>query len=319
MLYPAKLLFVYHVYHLILFIVLIVVYYLNRRIIIPHTITKTLSFYFIIIFIGMCAATSFIMHLVEVLLNLQEEVYRALYPEKEFVSSEHKSYVGYYVFFMTMIVLTVGFTNFLIEKWNSEERRKLVLQELKAHAELNNLKAQINPHFFFNTLNTIYALTYKDVEKSQDSILKLSKMMRYAMNEENKDLVSLKDELVFVQHYLDLMSYRLSSNVSLDFTILGVPSDVKIAPMILLTFIENCFKHGIRSTEDCSIRIFTYLKDGVFVLETENHWFENRRKMNGIGIINTIKRLDILYQDRYSLQQNIREGKYHVLLKINLK
>lgn len=319
MLYPAKLPLVYHIYHLVLFMVLFGIYYFNIQIVIPKTVNKSINFFYVLLFLGMCFLVVSLMNFVETFLNLQQEVYRSLYPEKFYVASEHKSYANYYVFFVTAIVLMTGFTNFLLRKWNTEERKKLAVQKLKAKAELGNLKAQINPHFFFNTLNTIYALTHKDVEKSQDSLLKLSKMMRYAMNEDNEEFVSLQNELVFIQHYLDLMLHRLPSNVTLEYHISENHYEAKIAPMILLTFIENCFKHGVTSQEDCFIRISTVITEGVFILETENPWFENREKSNGIGIENTIKRLDILYNDGYKLEQSIIEGKYFISLKIKLK
>jgi len=319
MLYPAKLPLVYHIYHLVLFAILFGIYYFNIKIVIPKTVTNTINFYYVLLFLGMCTLVVGLMSFVETSLNLREEVYRSLYAEKVSVASEHKSYVNYYVFFVTAIVLMIGFTNFLIRKWNTEERKKLALQELKAKAELGNLKAQINPHFFFNTLNTIYALTHKDVEKSQASLLKLSKMMRYAMNEENEEFVSLQDELVFIQHYLDLMMHRLSSNVTLEYHISKYDSEAKIAPMVLLTFIENCFKHGISLQQDCYIRISTEINERAFILKTENPWFENREKSNGIGIENTVKRLNIIYNDGYKLEQFIIEGKYFTSLKINLK
>lgn len=319
MLYPANLPLVYHIYHLVLFIVLIGIYYLNIRLVIPKTVHRSINFYYIILFFVMGALTVSLMSFVATYLNLQEEVYNRLYPENEFIVSEHKSYVNYYVFLLTAIVLMIGFANYFITKWNIEERKKLALQELKSKAELGNLKAQINPHFFFNTLNTIYALTHKDIEKSQNAILKLSKMMRYAMNEENLELVSLQYELVTVHNYLDLMSHRLSSNVTLEFHISEHTSEAKIAPMILLTFIENCFKHGISSEEECLIKISAFVKRNTFILKTVNPWFENRKESKGIGVENTIKRLDILYNEGYNLKQTIIDGKYFTTLKISLK
>lgn len=319
LLYPARLPVAYHIYHFVFFIVLLGAYYFNIRVAIPRTVKKSISLPYIFLFLAISGSVIGLMSLTEIALNLQEKVYHSLYPEKTFIASEHKSYVNYYVFFVTAIVLGVGFTNFLIKKWNLEERKKLALQELKAKAELGNLKAQINPHFFFNTLNTIYALTHKDVEKSQNAILTLSKMMRYAMNEENQDFVSLNDELNFIRSYLELMSHRLSSNVSLEYTITAPHLEAKIAPMLLLTFIENCFKHGVNSEEGCIIKIGTYIKGNTLVLETENHWFERTDESKGIGIENTKKRLDILYGDNYSLKQIQTGGKYITTLKINLK
>lgn len=321
MLYPAELPLIYHVYHLVLFVVLIGVYYLNVGIIIPNVIKRGVNFYYVLLFIGLCILVLNLMNFMETQMDVRTQVYQNLYPNEEYRSEDHKSYIGYYLFFLTSIVLAVGYSNQIFKKWRKEEKKSKTIKAQKIKAELDSLKAQINPHFFFNTLNSIYALTYIDMEKSQKAILKLSKMMRYAMNEENKEVVRLSEETAFIQNYLELMHYRLPKNVRLNFELTQEQSDKEITPMVLLNFVENCFKHGISTEKECSIKISTAFENNFFVLTTENDWFCERETIlsKGIGIENTRKRLDIIYENDYSLKQSVHKNRFYSILKIKLK
>lgn len=320
MLYPAKLPIVYHFYHLILFVVLFGVYYLNTQKIIPSILKKRINFYYVIVFFGICALVINLMRLIETEFDLQAQVYKSLYPNRDFYPEDHTSYVNYYVFFLTALVLMIGYINFLLKRWQKEENKRRQIKAEKIKAELENLKAQINPHFFFNSLNTIYALTHNDIGKSQKALLKLSEMMRYAMNEENKKVVSLREETAFIQNYLELMHYRLPKNVQLSFELTQQQQKKKIAPMILLSFVENCFKHGISTEKACFIKITTAFENNYFVLITENDWFPKRKNQlsKGIGIKNTKKRLAIIYEDAYLLEQKIKKNRFYSILKIKL-
>lgn len=320
MLYPAELPLIYHVYHLVLLAVLIGVYYLNVRVIIPNVVKRGINFYYVLLFIGLCVLVINLMNFLETQMDVRTQVYQSLYPNEEYRPGDHKSYIGYYLFFLTAIVLGVGYTNHIFKKWRKEEQKSQTIKAQKTKAELDSLKAQINPHFFFNTLNSIYALTHIDVEKSQKAILKLSKMMRYAMNEENREVVRLSEETAFIQNYLELMQYRLPENVRLDFDLTQEQPEKEIAPMVLLNFVENCFKHGISTEKECFIKISTAFENDCFVLTTENDWFRERETnlSKGIGIENTKKRLDIIYGKDYSLEQNTHGNRYYSTLKLKL-
>lgn len=320
MFYPAKLPFVYHFYNLVLCVVLFTVYYLNILIIIPNVVKRGVNFYYVILFFGICALVINLMNFIEIELDIRSLVYQSLHPNGDYSQSQKKSYVNYYLFFLTLIVMSLGYINQLFRKWNLEEQKNNELRVLKSKAELESLKAQIHPHFFFNTLNTIYALTNIDVEKAQKAILGLSKMMRYVMNEENKSFVKLAEETFFIHNYLELMEYRLSNNVKLEFQLTQKHPEAVIAPMILLNFIENCFKHGVSTENSCFIKISTDFEGEYFVLKTENDWFENRqnKNLNGIGIWNSRKRLEIIYPENYCLEHNIQNNRYYCILKIKL-
>lgn len=320
MFYPGPLPMVYHLYNVVLLLALIGIYYLNTCFLIPRVSSKGISVYYLLAFIAVGALFISLMRMTEDSLDVKVKVYQSLYPDREYDAQEHKSYVNYYLLFLTAIVFGVGYTNQIVKKWRLEKEKSRKIKAEKVKAELDSLKAQINPHFFFNTLNTIYALTFRDIEKSQKAILKLSKMMRYAMNEDKKELVPLKEETAFIRSYLALMQYRLGDNVALSFALTGENEESEIAPMLLLSFIENCFKHGLSASKKCIIDIRTSFEGSYFVLKTENDYFPMRKSSSdkGIGIENTLRRLDILYGKDYTLNQEVLGDRYHTCLKIKL-
>lgn len=320
MLYPVRLPLVYHIYHLILFGALFGTYYLNTRIIIPKFIKKGINFYYILLFLLLCGLVIGIMFFIETKLNVRSLVYNSMHPNTVYEPEENKSYINYYLFFLMSIVFSVGYMNHLFRKWNIEKQKNSELEKRKTKAELDSLKAQIHPHFFFNTLNTIYALTHTNIEKSQEAILSLSKMMRYVMNEENRHFVTLKEETSFIYNYLELMKHRLPNNIKTQFNLTQKHPDTSIAPMILLNFVENCFKHGLSTETECFIKITSGFEGDYLVLKTENDWFNLRQNNDsgGIGIENTRKRLDIVYPNAYSLEHSILENRYYCILKIKL-
>ncbi len=317
MLYPVSLPVQYYFYHLILLCVLIAIYYFNVYYLLPLVLYKKKVGSYIIALIIVCAAAIFTMNAIEQQLQLGQLIHKQLYPNSPHASQKKNYYIDSYLFILASIVLFIGFANNLLNRWSREEKKNIILQEQKSRAELNTLKAQINPHFFFNTLNTIYALTHSDIEKSQGAILKLSKMMRYVMHEDNAEHIKISEEIAFINNYLALMQYRLPESVILSVSITHQHPNTLIAPMVLLTFIENCFKHGITTEKPCAISINAYFEDRYFVLKTENT-FLGKRKSEGIGIENTLKRLDILYPNGYTYKSETQASQYHCTLKIKL-
>lgn len=321
MAYPVELPLEYHFYHFILFCLLIAVYYFNVNYLLPVIQKKHGIFYYVLCIVVIGFGSVFLMELVSESLNIRQLIQQKLNPGEPYVKKRN-IFIFFYILILVSIIVATGIILQLVKKWNREEKYNIILREEKAKAELMTLKAQIHPHFFFNTLNTIYSLSHSDVPQSQEALLKLSKMMRFAMNEENLEKVPLQKELEFVRNYLDLMKHRLPDNVTLTVDLSEATEELEIVPMILLTFIENCFKHGITTEKDCEIKIETLLTGKTFILETENNIFNfqtNSLQSTEIGIENTIKRLDILYPENYSYEHRTEEGKYYCELKINLK
>lgn len=172
-------------------------------------------------------------------------------------------------------------------------------------AELSYLKAQINPHFFFNTLHTIYSLMDTDLASAKSSIYNLSHMMRYVLYDTKNDLVSLYKELSFIEDYIALMKVRIWSNVQIIFDRQPGIQNIPIAPMLFLPFVENAFKHGISAIHPSYIFIEVAEFANELHFEVRNSLFEELgtqlEDSGGIGITNTRRRLDLIYPGRYQL------------------
>ncbi len=234
-----------------------------------------------------------------------------------------EKYVDGFMVITTLMVLGISTSMAATKHSQNDERRREDAEHQRMVAELGQLKAQINPHFFFNTLNNIYALSYIDVEESRQTINKLSRMMRYIIYETQPDKVPLKKEIDFLDNYISLMRLRIAENTQLYYNVQMEPSDEVIAPMVLLPFIENAFKHGISSLQQSSILIQIELKNSLLFLKVENdirtHESATKIEAGGIGLDNTVKRLNLLYQNKFHLETHSENGRYLVNLDINLQ
>lgn len=192
-------------------------------------------------------------------------------------------------------------------------------QKEKASAELLYLKAQINPHFLFNTLNSVYSLAIMKSDKTADSIAKISSMMRYVLNESGLDFVPLEKEKEYLDNYIDLQTIRLSKNVKLFYSWNGYCDNLKIAPLILIPFIENAFKHGVNSEEESNIIIeIVVLKNEISLIVKNKIVSKNIEDIDksGLGINNTKMRLNLLYPKNHHLQIT-NDNVFHIVdLKI---
>lgn len=189
-------------------------------------------------------------------------------------------------------------------------------------SEVSYLKAQINPHFLFNTLNSLYALSLVKSDDAPNAILKLSSIMRYVVTESSKEKVSLKSELDYISDYIDLQKLRLTKNTQIDYQISGSVENQTIAPLLFIPIIENCFKYGVNQTENVVIKIHISVDNNEILLETFNKKVAkniSELEKTETGIINTQKRLDILYLNKYKLKIDNTDTDYKVQLKINLK
>jgi len=207
--------------------------------------------------------------------------------------------------------------------WNQSQVRLKELEHERTKAELAELKSQINPHFLFNSLNAIYALIDMDSDKAQEATHALSNLLRYVLNEKNEDMVPLADELKFTRDYIELMSLRFSSDMlSLKVEMPDAPDGGKIAPMVLMTLIENAFKHGISNAEPSFILILMHIDDGRLVATISNSVFPKSgddRREGGIGLDNLSRRLELLYGDEAKMDVIMEEGAYTTKLEIPLK
>jgi LytS/YehU family sensor histidine kinase len=188
-------------------------------------------------------------------------------------------------------------------------------------AEVNNLKSQIAPHFLFNTLNNLYGLAVDKSDRLPDLMLRLSDLLRHSLYETQKPLVLITEEIAVLKSYIELESIRLESDLKLDFhNTVPENSEYQIAPLILIVFIENAFKHArFVKSAPVSIHIRTDLQNDRFALTIRNN-YNNQKKtsVNGIGLINVMRRLELLYPDNHQLIINKDEVYYTIDLQLKL-
>lgn len=198
--------------------------------------------------------------------------------------------------------------------------RLLQAEKERLAAELAHLKAQIHPHFLFNTLNSIYALTIRKDDKAPDSIVKLAEFMRYLLKDANEDEVFLEKEIGYITNYIDLQISRLRDSVQLDFQVNGTAQNQKIAPLLLFSFIENAFKHGVNPDEDSAIEIQIDIKNSSVGLLVINKKVTTRYKefATNIGLANTKERLRLFYPNKHKLQIDNNAKFFKVELEIQL-
>ena len=201
-----------------------------------------------------------------------------------------------------------------------EDRKRLAALEKKSlEQQLEYLRYQINPHFFMNTLNNIHALVDIDPEKAKDTILELSKMMRFVLYEGNKQGVSLSREVDFIRHYVTLMQLRYTDKVRIDINLPAEVPDRQIPPLVLVTFIENAFKHGISYQHDSFIEMTMAVEGESLNFTCRNSKAEVSNEMKGgVGLSNVRKRLNLIYDKNYSLRIRNDAEVYTVELNIPL-
>ena len=208
---------------------------------------------------------------------------------------------------MAVVVLILIFSANLGIKFyfkTRDDRKRLAeLEKQNLEQQLEYLRYQINPHFFMNTLNNIHALVDIDPEKAKDTILELSKMMRYVLYEGNKQGVPLSRELDFIRHYIALMRLHYTDKVRIS---IDLPSEVperQVPPLMLITFIENAFKHGVSYQHESFIDVKVTMEENKLCFSCCNSKAEkSNEEKGGVGLANVRERLKLLYNNDYTLR-----------------
>ncbi len=228
--------------------------------------------------------------------------------------------VGYMSYSLFMVFLSLGLRVF--ERQSQIEKMQEEMEKAKLNAELAILKNQISPHFFFNTLNNIYSLIGRNNEDSKDAVIKLSKMMRYVLNESGQDNMQLSDEIEFMKNYIDLMKLRIGSKTRLNVNFPTEYKDLMIPHLLFVSLIENAFKYGISVQEESYVNISLGCGENNILFKCENGLPESNNgtifESSGIGLENLKKRLSLLYPDRHELEINRTKNKFEVNLIIQL-
>jgi len=195
------------------------------------------------------------------------------------------------------------------------------LQELRvktAMTELNALKAQINPHFLFNTLNNIYGMNQINPEKGSEMIMELSDVMRYHLEFSKVGKVKLEDEIQLLQAYIKLGQLRLSETCDVDVDFKEVDESLMISPLLFIPFVENAFKHGTHPTKDCFVHIKLTTTPNQLLLTVKNSLIANRKVVKtNIGIQNTKRRLELLFPEKHNL--NILKNEVYHLVELSIE
>ena len=211
----------------------------------------------------------------------------------------------------------------LAQQWLWADKALKAAEAARVKAELNNLRSQINPHFLLNTLNNIYALTAIDSERAQSAIEQLSKLLRHMLYDNQSSEVPLKDEVQFLENYINLMKIRLPKTVDVSFVCEMQNPEIRVAPLVFISLIENAFKHGISPTEPSFIHIVLTQHDKELCVNIENSNYpktEDDRSGHGIGLEQVQRRLDLAYYARYEWNQNVSDDGtvYSSIIKIKL-
>ncbi len=234
-----------------------------------------------------------------------------------------KIYVIHTTVITLFIVIFVGMLRFA-EDWFEFEAKTREIENERLNAELKFLRAQINPHFLFNTLNNLYYLAYKQSPNTTVVVDKLSQMMRYMIYETNQPKVMLTKEIEYMQNYISLEKLRINDGIPIHFEIKGDPTPHRIAPMILITFLENAFKHGITNNiPDAWIDISLELRKNQMIFMVNNSKQKvkidsENSNLTGIGLQNVRRRLDLSYSGQYELKLEDQPESFRVQLIIFL-
>jgi len=221
--------------------------------------------------------------------------------------------------FLFLLIMAFSFGIWMVGEWIRTENKAKNLEAERVSMELSFLRSQLNPHFLFNTLNSIYSLALAKSDFTADAVMKLSDIMRYITEDAKSEMVPLIREVAYMQQYVELQKIRLNENTIIDLQITGDIHSYKIPPLILMPFVENAFKYGVSAHEHSYIRIKLNAQAGNLQFKVSNLII---KKINSgstvLGISNTRKRLEQLYPQKYRLEILEQQKMFIVNLDIQL-
>jgi two-component system sensor histidine kinase AlgZ len=269
-------------------------------------------------------------YVVEFIIPLAAVITIRVYVSRILMAVDERSinyfYSSFFIVQATAITLFITFFIAMLrflEQWFELEARKKEIENEKLTTELNFLKAQINPHFLFNTLNNLYYLAYSKSENTTEVIAKLSQMMRYMIYDSNHSKVLLSKEIEYMENYISLERLRLNNQIPIQFKTEGDIQDVRIAPLILITFLENAFKHGVTNNDTSAwVNIGIKMEGKVCYYTVENSKISSLQNghagKSGIGLQNVMRRLELSYPGLFDLKVDNGGDQYSVKLKLAL-
>jgi two-component system, LytTR family, sensor histidine kinase AlgZ len=258
-----------------------------------------------------------------IIVSLHIWVKRLIYADminfgKQFLYSE--KFLFQHIVITLFIVFFVGMLKF-VEDWFALEAKKKEIENEKLSTELRFLKAQINPHFLFNTLNNLYYLAMTNSPNTTEVIEKLSHMMRYMLYDSNHNKVPLEKEIAYMQNYISLEKLRLENQVPVEFEVIGETNGVQILPLVFITFLENAFKHGVSNEFEgsfVSIKIEVFPSKIIYSVKNSKLPKETLLEKSGIGLVNVNRRLELSYPDKFTLEKKETDTVYEVKISLDL-
>ncbi|WP_299886115.1 sensor histidine kinase [uncultured Lacinutrix sp.] len=291
--------------------------YVNIYILFPrYVLNKKYASYIFYFIIALC-----IFYVVRTEL-IYQFINENVWPESETPQNAYSFNHIIVVFLIGIYDVALVTTIKLTADWILERKRIEQLQEVQLRTELNLLKSQIQPHFFFNTLNNLYALTINKSDDAPRVILKLSDMMEYVLYEVNSPKVNLLKEIQHIDNYIDIEKMRFYDRIESELNITGEIEDVNVPPLLFLSFVENCFKHGLKENDNIFIKMSfkvvekKYLE---FILENNFNPNANKEGKEGIGLNNAKRRLNLLFLNDFIMESKIEGNTYNLFLKIPIQ
>lgn len=307
------------------FSMLVSAYYLNGYILVPQFLLKKKTGTYFLLILLILVVIVFFTGFADKILNLRdllEEAFHKSGPPKG--GRGRGGYFDTFLITITSLVLGISTSVTTTQSWQKNKELHRELEQDKISSELSFLKAQINPHFFFNTLNNIYALTLVNVDTSRTAIHQLSRMMRYVLYDTQNSTALLSQEVAFIKDYLSLMQLRLTDKVTVNFNTPAAVKEFPVAPMLFLPFVENAFKHGVSDNLPSTILVDVQQAENKIELMVQNSIFKKQgadlEDNKGIGLNNTIRRLHLLYPGKHELvvNESATENTYTVNLTLYL-
>lgn len=309
----------------LLYLVWIFIFYLNLKVLLPKVLFRGRNGLFFILTFVIVAAVLYVSNTIDAALNLNNLLIRHFKLAPKDIHKEGVLIADFGEIIITLLMIGCSTVISVARKLQMENEVRQNLEQEKIASELSFLKSQINPHFFFNILNSIYALTDESNIPAREAVYTLSHMMRYVLYDTKHNLTTLSKEVAFVEDYLKLMQLRLTDEVQVIFEKPSVLKEVPVAPMLFLPFVENAFKHGISSKHPSYIYIGIIQTGQRLQIEVRNSLFEeqpaNKEESNGIGLVNTRRRLDLVYPEKYELSTiaDTVQREYRVNLKLDIQ
>ena len=291
-------------------------FYINYLILIPNLIKiRQNSWLYFFLILALIALSVVIKLGIAVLFP---EIILEYGPATKRVNTSYNVYMLQALFisgFFTVISTLLKFS----ADWFANERIQRNLETQKKDMELQFLKSQLNPHFLFNSLNNIYSLAYQKSEKTPDAILKLSEIMRYMIYESNDSWVDLDKEIDYVKSFVELQKLRFKDGATVKITVEGEIDGQQIVPLLLISFVENAFKHGVANDPKDPIKINVVVDQKTLRFSVSNKKnTANKDSMGGVGLNNVERRLQLLYPDQYQLTIENSATHYTTHLILNL-